>query len=156
MVRIKQIVGTLIAMLFVMSNIGMAFAGVINDAPHVNLMCGLQGNSTCNSGPQVFTDNGANCGWNYQYYGPTQRQLVQNCSQTNTAASVTNYGEQDMGITNNWVANRGAMETQGRCGWSACPPPQQCRYTRFGNFCYAGRTERGQPIWVHQGWHGHR
>ena len=141
--------GTLIAMLFVMSNIGMAFAGppVIHEANQVNLLGGPNG--------QVFTDNGANCGWSLQYYGPNQRQWVQNCSQTNTAASVTNYGEQDSGITNNWVANRGAMQTQGRCGWSACPPPQQCRHTRFGNFCYAGRTNRGQPIWVHQGWHGH-
>ena len=122
MVRIKQIVGIFTAMLLVLSNGGMAFASPITEAAHVNLL----------GGPQVFTDNGANCGWSLQYYGPNQRQWVNNCSQTNTAATVTNYGEQDQGITNNWVANRGAMQTQGRCGWYACPPPPPVYHCAHG------------------------
>jgi len=132
MVRIKQIVGIFTAMLLVLSNGGMAFAGppVIHEAKQVNLL----------GGPQVFTDNGANCGWSLQYYGPNHRQWVQNCSQTNTAATVTNYGEQDQGITNNWVANRYPMQTIGGCGWYACPPPQPVRFR-----CRAGWCTRGLP-----------
>ena len=143
--RIHKLIWFFAAMFLIVSKLEIAFAGppVIHDANHIDLL----------GGPQVFTNNGANCGWNLQYYGPTQRQWVQNCSQTNTAATVTNYGEQDQGITNNWVANRGAMQTAGKCGWNACPPPTRwlCQ-PRWGCHTFIGRpyTYHGQTrtMWV--------